>query len=255
MNFDNINNSIENVFKESYDIFIPIKRELDFYERNLINCTTLGNFYKMKLPKINDIKAPKIKHLIMNILDDTDFKKENINKFNLIFNQDICADTSNTEKAINFCKTFWSGILLKGIIQALSQMGSIIGRVLDELESINNINSDKTLFSLMNDSSFFYYQVFNEMHLFRIYIKIKYIFNDLREEKLESILKKMKYIIVVYIIILIIISAFFINSINKYRYIFDSFLNFIGIIPEQYIEEDDKMCKTIINYGNNLFEL
>ena len=190
----------------------------------------------------------------MQIIDDTDFKKETIDKFSIIFNEDICIDQIKTGKGLNFCKNVWSGILSKGIRQAITQMGSTIGRVLDELESINDINSNKTLFSLMNDSSFFYYQVFNEMYLFRTYIKVKDIFNDLREEKLESIFKTMKYIIVVYFIIVILVSPFFINSIYNYKHIFKSFLNFIGIIPEKYIEENDKMCKTIINYGNNLFE-
>ena len=254
INFDALNNSLENSFKQSYDVFIPIKRELDLYERNLINCTTLGVFYKMNLTKINDIKTPKFEYLIMDIVDDNDFKKETIDKFNIIFNEDICLDKIKTEKGLYFCKNIWSGILSKGIRQAIIQMGAIIGNVLDELESINDINSNKTLFSLMNDSSFFYYQVFNEMYLFRTYIKVKNIFNDLRKEKLESIFRAMKFTIVVYFIIIIIVSAFFINSLFYYRNVFNSFLNFIVIIPAKYFEEDDKACKAITSYGNYLFE-
>ena len=208
----------------------------------------------MKLPKINDIETPKFEHLIMQIIDDTDFKRETIDKFNMIFNEDICDSQTDAGKGQHFCKNFWSGILSKGIRQAITHMGTTIGRVIEELESINDINSNKTLFSLMNDSSFFYYQVFNEMYLFRTYIEVKNIFRDLREEKLESIFKIMKYIIIVYIIIVIIASVFFINSFYKYKNIFTSFLNFIGIIPKKYFEEDDKMCKKIIYYGNNLFE-
>ena len=248
-----VNSSIENAFKESFDIFIPIKRQLDFFERNLINCTTMGNFYKMKLPKINDIKIPKLENLIMNIMDDTDFKKETLEKFNLLFNQDICFDKSYNQQYIDYCNNFWSGILLKGMRQAIIQMGASIGNVLDELESINDINNNRTLLSLMNDSSFFQYQVFNECYLFRIYNKVKYIFINLREEKLSKIYTIINYILIIYIFLLVILSIFFKNFIYKYEHVFISFLNFIGIIPEKYISEDDDICKTIINDGNNLF--
>ena len=251
--FDSINSSIENVFKESYDIFIPIKRQLDLFERNLINCTTIGEFHYMKLPNISDIKTPKLENLIMNIMDDTDFKKETLDNFNLLFNQDICSDKSYNQQYINYCKNFWSGILLKGMRQAIIQMGASIGNVLDELESINDIKSNRTLFSLMNDSSFFQYQIFMESYLFRIYNKVIFIFINLREEKLTKIFTIMKYILIIYIFILLILSIFFKIFICRYEYLFISFLNFIGIIPEKYISEDDEICKTIINYGNNLF--
>ena len=252
--FDLIYNSLENVFKEAYNIFLPIKRQLDFYERNLINCNTLGNFYKMDLPKLNEIKTPKIENLIMSIIDDNDFKIETKNKFNSIFNKDICYDTNQSEQSINYCKNFWSGILLKGMRQAIIQIGAAISNTLDELESINDINSNRTLFSLMNDSSFFAYQIFHEFYLFRVYNNVKNIFTQLIEEKLNSIFKSMKYILFLYIIVNVLISSFLAFFIYQYKNLFYSFLNFIGIIPEKYFKEDNKIYKTIIKYGTNLFE-
>ena len=74
------------------------------------------------------------------------------------------------------------GILLKGLRQALIQMGFSIGSALDELQSINDINSNRALISLMKDSSFFQYQLFIEFYLFRAYNKIKNIFIEIREE-------------------------------------------------------------------------
>ena len=88
--FDKLNNSLESTFKEIFDNFIPIIRELDLYEKKLINCTNLDDFYKMNLPKLTDIKIPVIEDLIMNIINDKDLKKESINKFYKILNQDLC---------------------------------------------------------------------------------------------------------------------------------------------------------------------
>ena len=253
LNFDIIINIIENTFKNSFDIYLPIIRELDFYEKHLTNCTTLNGFYKMNIPKATDIKIPKIENEIMFIMDDNNLKKETIEKFNLIFNGDICQIAANKEKAKLYCKNFWSGVLLKGMRQALAQIGISIVSVLDELDYLNNINNNKTLFSLMSESTFFDYKIFHEVYLFRAYEKIKNIFLEFREEKLSVIVKLNKFILILYIIITIIISIFFIFFISSFRSTFNSFLNFIGIIPEKYIEEDNNMYKAIINYGQKVF--
>jgi hypothetical protein len=52
--FDNVNDSVIGFFKESYDIFISLKRELEIYERNLTLCEIDENkkVYTLNLPKI-----------------------------------------------------------------------------------------------------------------------------------------------------------------------------------------------------------
>ena len=254
LDFDLIYNNIENAFKESYDIYIPLVRELDFYESHLTNCTMLDGFYKMNIPKINDIKLPKLENLIMDIIDDKDLNKETIEKFNTILNGDMCYEKINTEQANRYCYKFWSGILLKGMRQAMTKMGEVIITVLDELQTINNNNSI-TLFNLMNESAFFDYKVFNEVFLFRNYNKVKYIFIEFREEKLLVIINTIKYVLIIYLIIIIFVSIYFIYYINSYKDTFNSFLNFIGIIPEKCLEEDNNMYKNIIDYGKTLFNI
>ncbi len=252
--FDKLNNSLESTFKEIFDNFIPIIRELDLYEKKLINCTNLDGFYKMNLPKLTDIKIPVIEDLIMNIINDKDLKKESINKFYKILNQDLCtAWATNTEKAMKYCTNFWSGILLKGMRQAVIYLGATIVNVLDELQSINDINSKTTLFNLMNNSAFFDYKVFHEVYLFRLYNSLKTIFLDFREEKLSAINKILMFILVVYLCIIIFLSISLIYFIEKYKDIFNSFLNFIEIIPEKYIKEDNNLYIIIIKYGKKFF--
>ena len=255
LDFDLIYNNIENAFKESYDIYIPLVRELDFYESHLTNCTMLDGFYKMNIPKINDIKLPKLENLIMDIIDDKDLNKETIEKFNTILNGDMCYEKINSEQANRYCYKFWSGILLKGMRQAITKMEEAIITVLDELQTLNNINNGITLFNLMNESAFFDYKVFNEVFLFRNYNKVKYIFIEFREEKLLVIINTIKYVLIIYLIIIIFVSIYFIYYINSYKDTFNSFLNFIGIIPEKCLEEDNNMYKNIIDYGKTLFNI
>ena len=252
--FDIVNTSLENAFKESYDIFLPIMRELDLYEKKLINCKTLDGFYKMNLPTIKDIKIPKIENVIMYIIDDNDFKKESINKFDLIFNGNLCSkEAEMAEKSRQYCKNFWSGILLKGMRQAMAQMGASIGNVISELQSINDENSNRTLINIMNNSSFFDYKIFNEFYLFRVYNNLRFIFNEFRQEKLSAIHKERKFILVSYILVIIFLSTFLIFFIGNYKDRFIFFINFVGIIPEKYLEDDNNFYKTIINYRKKLF--
>ena len=252
LEFDNINNSFDIIIKDSFDIFISLKRELDFYERNLINCSTLGKFEKMKIPKITEIKSPIIGNLLMNIESDSDFTEKTINEFNLIFNGNICQGTTIGEKEFNYCINFWNGILLKGIHQAITYLGVVSGNVIDELESLNDISNNKTIINLMNDSlSFFSYQSFYEYYLSRAYSQIVSIFNNLRTEKINSIYKKIKLFTIIYIIIIIFFYIILYSFTFSFVKIFNSFINFIAILPQKYFFEDEKFYKVIINFGNN----
>jgi hypothetical protein len=249
--FDSINVDIEKVFKDSYNIFIPLKRELELYERNLINCTTLGTPYQLKLPIFDNLKIPILEDFIMQILEDPDFKQKTIEEFQTIFNEDICKDSGNP-LLLNDCHKFWSGILSKGMRQSIAYLNTIIGNVLDELKSLNDDN--KSLFNLISEpSSYFEYEIFNEYYLNKISQKAKSIFATLRKEKLEAIYKTQLYILLVYILLLILIFFLLMYYLYNYKNIFISFINFLGIVPLRYISEDKNLSEEIIKFGNNFY--
>ena len=252
IHFDLINVYIENVFKDSYDIFIPLKRELDLYERNLLNCTTLRNPYKLRLPIFNSLKIPVIEDFIVQILEDHDFKQKTIDEFQTIFNDDLCKNEGD-KLVILDCHNFWSGILSKGMRQAVAYLNTIIGNVLDELKSLNDENN-KSLFKLINEqSSFFEYEIFNEYYLNKIIQKIKSIFIILRKEKLESIYKGQLYILMAYILISILLFFLLMYYLHNYINNFIAFINFIGIMPLKYISEDVNLKEEIIKFGNDFY--
>ena len=87
--------------------------------------------------------------------------------------------------------------------QAITQMGVVIGTVLDEIQSINNGQNSRMLFDLRNQSSFIEYEQFNEYYLFKAYNKTGNIFTDFRSEKLDNILKLLR--ILLYILNLMVI--------------------------------------------------
>ena len=252
--FDTINSSIYGVYKDSFDIFVYLKRELDIYERYLLNCNTLGKIiYNMKIPNIKEIETPKLGNLIMKITSDSSFDKDTMDAFTLLYSKDACEALIISDSEMDNCKKFWSGVLLKGMEQAITQMGVVIGTVLDELSSLNDLNNTKMLYNLLEQSSFIIYEQFIEYYLLKSYNQTTYIFRDLRIQTINSIIRVMRYILWIYsfisICLFVLLTIFIYNS----KQTLNSFLNFIGILPSQYLSEDENLFNEIIKFGNNYF--
>ena len=251
--FDSLNDSIYGVYKDAYDLFILFKREMDIYERSFKSCTAFENQYYLKLPQSNNITTPKLGNLLMQITGASNFKKETIDKFKLLYSENACKVIVDTPLDMENCEKYWSGVLLKGMEQAITHMGVVIATVINELQTLNLYSTPIVLFNLMNQSNFITYEQFTEYYLLRAYNKTTYIFKEFREEKLNSIINVIAYILFGYVFLSIILFIILIYILFKYKYIFNSFLNFIGIFPIQYISEDETLYEEIIKFGNKYF--
>jgi hypothetical protein len=253
LSFDTINDSVNSIYKDSFDIYILLKRKLDIYETNLIDCKTIGDFENMKFPNISEIKSPKLGNILLQIIDDSDYDKNKVEKLKELFTSNACSSLCYSQQGYNYCAKFWSGILLRGFEQTLAQVGSILGSVLDELESLNDKNNNVTLFDTLEQSSFMIYEQFNEFYLIRAFNATNSIFKVLRDCKLTKILKLMDLFSMIYIIISFFLFGLFIFFVYASKNLFISSLNFIGIVPWQYLYEDDNFYKEIIEFGNKYF--
>ena len=252
LSFHDLNDSMNQVFSDSFKIFIRLKRQLDLYENYLINCETIGNFKKMIIPTISEIMIPKFGNLIMQIKSNSDFKQETIDSFNSLYSDNLCKQLIDYSYENSYCENFWSGVLTKGLEQSIAQMGVIIGTVIDELNSLNE-NNNKKLIDLIEESAFIEYEQFCEYYLFKAYNETANIFTQFREEKLNKSLGVIRIILIAYIIItinLFILQIYFVYSFN---YILSSFVNFIGILPSKYLSEDENFYNEIIRFGDKYY--
>ena len=121
VSFDSINDSIIGVFKESYDIFIPFKKELEIYENYLSKSKNNNTeIYKIKLPSISKIKTPNLGNSIMELANGLGHKSEALLKLTEIFTGDACKLLTSDQNEYSICsQNFWNGILVKGIEQAI----------------------------------------------------------------------------------------------------------------------------------------
>jgi hypothetical protein len=250
--FYKINEALDKVFKDSYDIYLSLKRKIEIYENNLIDCEKIGDFEPIDIPKVGEINTPKFGNVIMEITGDNDFEENNKEQFSLLFENNVCKALLDNSSEMKYCENFWFGVLLKGLEQAIIQRDVILSSVLDELKSLNDANN-RTLIGLMSDSSFIEYSQFNEYYLMRAFNMTFQIFLNLRQQKLNSINKHMRLILVIYLLISLFLFSLMIYFVYNFNALFNSFLNFIGIFPPKYLYEDENLYKEIIKFGEKYF--
>ena len=248
LSFDRINDYVIGVFKESYDNFMILKRQMQKYEDTLVNCQP-GNkeLYKMNIPSINNIKIPTLGDTIIQINGDSGFKDETLTNFTKLFNGNACNLIANTILSKELCTIFLKGSLTNGIEQTITKIGSTFGEIIEDLNSINK--NQKTFNEILEYSSFKSFELFIEFFYQRAYIYANEIFNNLRNEKLDFILGILKTFLICYMIFSNLFFFCFLYSFYKFKDIFNSFLYFIIIIPKNYFYDDDQFFNDIIVIG------
>ena len=136
---------------------------------------------------------------------------------------------------------------------AITQMGVILGTVLDELQSLNNVNNNITLLNLINQSAFIEYVEFNEYYLYKAFNKTSSLFTLFRNDKIKSNENKLKLILYFYIFIIGILFSLLVYFVYSFNKLFTSFLNFIGILPLKFISEDENFYNEIMKFVNKFF--
>ena len=136
--------------------------------------------------------------------------------------------------------------------QSITQMSVVINTVIDELNSLK----DGTKFFediIDTSSSFSQYELFVEYYLFKSYMKTVDIFQDFRIMKLNNTKKIFTGILYGYIVGAIVLFFILLYFVYSSKYVFNSFLNFIGILPVKYLIEDDALYKDILKLEQHIF--
>ena len=251
--FDTINEEIIGVFKEAFDTYILLKNELVLYEDSLTNCKIdpEKETYKMKVPSISEIRTPNLGNNLVTLAGESGFSQKTRDNFTELFSGNACPILSHSDLGLRMCGQYLDGVLKKGMEQTLTKIGSTTGTIIEELNAINN--KGKEFNEIIDSSTFALYEAFIEFYYQRAYLVLYDIFAELRSDKLASIKKLIKQILIVYIILfnlLVLLLIYFIYYTNN---IFNSFLNFIWILPVKYSSEDENFYKEIIKFGNDSF--
>jgi hypothetical protein len=207
--------------------------------------------YEMEIPIISKVKTPNLGDSIVQINGESGFKKETIEELGEFFSGDACEILRKNNNESMDCLNLLNGALTKGMEQTFTKMGSTIGTIIEEFNSLNN--GVKEFKDIVSTSTFSSYEVFIEFFFQKSYLFSYNIFMKLRSEKLNSIKNLLKLILILYVILFNVLVILIICFIYNTKSIYNSFLNFIWILPVKYLSEDEIFYKEIIKFGKNSY--
>ncbi len=248
--FDKINNEMIGILKSTYDEFIKLKRELQIFEENLINCEIKNesNIYTMKIATISDIKIPSFGNNIMRITTDFGFEGPALDNFTTLFMENLTKSLENVHPEE---LKYYKDIIANGMEQTLINIGSLFGVIIDEL---NHLNENPYEFkSLIENSKYRNFELFMLIYYQKAILITEDLFNQLRAQKINSINKTITIVSIIYIIVIFIIFFLLVFIIFSLKDVFYSFIYFIGILPFKYLSEDKSLYDEIIKLGDDYF--
>ena len=250
LSYDRINDKMIGILKSTYDEFILIKKQIQDFEENLINCeiTDISKINKMEIKTISEIKIPSFGNDIMRITTDFGFHGHALDNFTTLFVDNI---TKSLEEVYPDELGMYKDILINGMEQTLINMGSLFGVVIDE---INHINEHPNEFkNLLNKFKYRNLELFLCEYYQKAILIADELFLELRTQKLNSIISTIKIVSYVYVIITIIILILLVFTILNLKDVFYSFIYFISILPFKYLYEDKDLYDEIIKLGDDYF--
>jgi len=275
LNLDEVINEIEGVYKDGFHNLILLKNitinEIEFvievkkamhsfdlneetykinnivYTKNNISSASITLEDPSKIV-LNDLK---LGNSLMTILNDESIDEALQEKLNILYNGDSCQilfleDTkqnltnSITQKDYDDCTVFWSAILIKGMEQSMTQM--IIEK--------NSVNITEIM---DKSSSYRRFEFFLLFYFLRSFWKTSELFDQIKEKKIKNISSLYVVITIVYIAITLILILIVRHVISNSRKVFNSFLNFIVILPAKFLSDDSYFLEEILKLEDKLY--
>ena len=287
LNLDEVINEIEGVYKDGFHNLILLKNitinEIEFeiekkkakysfdlseetykinnivYSKDNISNASINLEDPSKIV-LNDLK---LGNSLMTILNDESIDQNLQEKLNILYNGDSCKilfleeikkNLTNiiSQKDYDDCTVFWSAILIKGMEQSMTQMIIEKNSVVDELTAL--YRRDKNITEIMDkNSSYRRFEFFLLFYFLRSFWKTSDLFDQIKEIKIKNISKLYIIITIVYIGITMILILIVRHVIRKSRKVFNSFLNFIVILPAKFLGDDSYFLEEILKLEDKLY--
>ena len=228
------------------------------YDKNNISSYTVYSQNPSNL-KLIDLK---LGNSLMIILNDDSIDKSLKDKLNELYNGNTCkvlflntkndSNSQNMQKNYDNCILFWSAILQKGMEQSITQMIIEKNSVEDELSAL--YRGDKNIKEIMDkDSAFRRFEFFVIYYYLKSFWETSKIFEEIKEIKIDNINNIYLIITIVYMVITFFLVIVVRAVIRKTRKIFNSFLNFIVILPAKFLGYDSYFLEEVLKLEDKLY--
>ena len=245
--FDSEVNEIEDLYYDSFKLFLRFKSEMENYQSN--------SSYKMNIPSSQDIVLPNFGNILNDMKQKSVYTKNNVALLNQLYNGDMCLLLFFNETTLDYynCKGFLSSILLKGMEQVIIQIGIMINNVIDELSLVNTTNDfNNTVYG--NSTNYKKYETFIEYYLLLSYLKNEEIMDNLRIDETNNASSLALKIIIIYLVVFFVLFIFLCYFIFMYKYTYTSLFNFAIILASKFILDDEFFYHKIIELERKLYK-
>ena len=211
--------------------------------------------YDIEIPdvtfnKIGNLMIPITSNII---IDKIDIKKQSSEKqLKELYNGNICNILYNdTNKLYNECKYWWSGILLQGLEATIIEFSLKITELQNYYKDWKN--GITTAEEVYNSDLFFDLEYFIIFFFSDAFYKTIELMSDLRIQKIKVIENLFELTLVWYICLILLLNLLLVLLIYRFKKFFNKFLNFIGIIPIEYLYENQDFYKDILKLGKDIY--
>ena len=288
--FDYIVNEVEGTYKSGFENLITIKNivskmiEFEIKKNKTITTImqdnssivnvygisyTINNISSIKNQTLTNLQDPsklnlvdfKLGNSIMNILNDESVDSDLQEELNQLYNGDSCRilfpkieinETENDDEQYEYCSKFWSAILVKGMEQAMTQMVIEKNSVIDELTALYRGEKEvKDILSI--NSSFRNFELFLMYYFLKSFWKSSTLFDQIKLLRIRDINDVYLVIMIVYMAITFVLCFVVRAVIKKLRRVFNSFLNFIVILPAKFLGDDHYFLEEILKLEEKLY--
>jgi hypothetical protein len=273
--YNNVLETIDRVFVDSFISFLKVKIEIMTYANYWYNIKEGINLLE-KSENINETYMVNEKNYTLNELKSLEnytmhISEELTPNFNNLIRDVIKIDNNNTNntdailynlynndackivypgQSNSSCEQFWSGVMSNGLQQTIVEMGSRFSVLIDQFSLIRT----KKLYleDLLKSNDWEEYDYFIIYYLYDFFDKSRNLFNNLRFEEVYKYKQIYRIVFSFYLLLDCIILFIMIYFIYSAISLFNSFLNFIAIIPTKIIIQDKEMNEEIKKLEKNI---
>ena len=247
---DQIFEKVQNTYTQCFKTYILIKNELTYAIERVNsdkNNITIYDKYKFNLniSNMTNIKSHNLDNSLLTLLYSRSNKNNVFNDLQTLYSGNACEILFDNltdplqNLQYNACFTSIYGVITKGFEQVFTQIGVLITSVINEVQMVSEgLLSISNLLN-QNISIFPDYMEFIEKFFFRGYLTSCGLFEDIRQETVNSTKTLYDMIFLFYLCVTLILLGVGYCLIYFFGQFFNSFTHFVGIIPYQYIIKED----------------
>ena len=232
-------------------IYMNLFKTLLTFEKEIENLLADEAHYEIVIPDDSQLAQLNLGNTFFNIFQSSKYSNYYINKLKTLYNENACQILVENITNDKYCENIFSSLLKKGLDQTIVHMSIIINNCKDELTSLKTTKNLTDMFSIYG--YYYNFELLVGYYFFNSFLITREAFTVFREDERNYAFNIHKTITIIYLVFAFIILLYCSYFIYAYQKKGKSFWNFIGIIPNKFILDDENFYDSVVKLGEILY--